>query len=76
LIFHMALEVQKKENESPMALIRRFNHALQQAGILPKARFSQFKQRPKSETTKKKDALWRIEKAKEKMRLFKLGKIE
>jgi ribosomal protein S21 len=70
------IEVQKKENESTAGLIRRFAQKLQQSGKLQAARSSQFKTRPKSELSKKKQALWRIQKKKETEYLRKLGKIE
>ena len=70
------VEVQKKENESTLSLIRRFSHKLQRSGNLLKARFHQFKKRQKSELSKKKGALWRAERMKKMERLRKLGKIE
>lgn len=72
----MAVEVQKKENESTASLIRRFSHKLQQSGNLIRRRFLRFKKRPKSNLNKKKEALWRIAKKKEMEHLRKLGKIE
>lgn len=72
----MTVEVQKKENESTASLLRRFSHKLQQAGNLGRARFLQFKRRPKSELSKKKEAIWRIARKKEVEHLKKLGKIE
>lgn len=70
------VEVQKKENESTAGLIRRFSHRLQQSGNLSKARFHQFRKRPKSELSKKKAGLWRVERQKRIELLRKLGKIE
>jgi ribosomal protein S21 len=70
------VEVQKKENETTSSLLRRFSHKLQQSGNLAKVRLSQFKHRPKTELSKKKEAIWRIEKRKEIEHLRKLGKIE
>jgi ribosomal protein S21 len=72
----MAVEVQKKENESSASLIRRFSHKLQQSGNLMRVRLLHFKKRPESNLNKKKKALWRIAKKKEMERLYKLGKIE
>ncbi len=69
------VEVQKKDNESTANLIRRFTHKLQQSGNLLRLRAIRFKKRPKTELTKKKEALWRIEKRKKMERLYKLGKI-
>ena len=70
------VEVQKKDNESTASLIRRFTHKLQQSGNLVRVRFLRFKKRQKSELSKKKKAIWRIEKRKEVEHLRKLGKIE
>lgn len=72
----MALEVKKKERETTQNLIRRFTRALQQSGILLRARKIQFKEREKSEDLKKEAALRREEKKKEYEKLKKLGKIE
>lgn len=70
------IEVQKKENESTAGLIRRFSHKLQQSGNLARVRFLRFKKRPKTDLSKKKEAMWRIAKKKEIEHLRKLGKIE
>lgn len=70
------VEVQKKENESTLSLIRRFTRKLKQVGNLGEVRSHQFKSRPKSDLAKKKEALWRLENQKEIERLRKLGKIE
>jgi len=70
------VEVQRKDNESTISLIRRFSHKLQQSGNLMRVRFLQFKKRPKTELSKKKGAIWRIERKKKMEHLRKLGKIE
>ncbi len=70
------VEVQRKDNESTSSLIRRFSHRLQQSGNLVRVRFTQFKKRPKTELSKKKEAIWRIERRKEMEHLRKLGKME
>lgn len=72
----MVVEVQKKENESTASLLRRFSRKLRQAGNLGRARLLQFKRRPKSKLSKKKEAMWRIARKKEVEHLKKLGKIE
>ncbi len=69
------VEVKKKDNESTTSLIRRFTHRLQQSGKLLQLRKNRFKKRPKTELTKKKEAIWRIEKRKKMEHLYKLGKI-
>ncbi len=70
------VEVQRKDNESTSSLIRRFSHRLQQSGNLTRVRFLQFKKRAKTELSKKKEAIWRIERKKEIEHLRKLGKME
>jgi ribosomal protein S21 len=70
------VEVQKKENESTASLLRRFSHKLRQSGDLARVHLSQFKHRAKSSLSKKKEAIWRIERKKETEHLRKLGKIE
>ena len=70
------VEVQRKDNESTSSLIRRFSHKLQQSGNLMRVRFLQFKKRPKTELSKKKGAIWRIERKKKMEHLRKLGKMD
>ncbi len=70
------VEVQRKDNESTSSLIRRFSHRLQQSGNLVRVRFLQFKKRPKTELSKKKEAIWRIERRKKMEHLRKLSKME
>ncbi len=70
------VEVQKKENESTSSLLRRFSHKLRQSGNLARVHLSRFKHRAKSNLSKKKGAIWRIEKKREIEHLRKLGKIE
>lgn len=72
----MALEIKKQPRETNQALIRRFNQALSESGILIRARKIRFKEKEKSEQMKKAAALRREEKKKEYERLKKLGKIE
>ncbi len=71
----MPVRVKKRGKESPLALVKRFNKAVKQSGILLRAKEIMFKQREKSEELKKEEALWRLEKKKEYERLKKLGKI-
>jgi ribosomal protein S21 len=71
----MALEVKKQKKETSQDLIRRFTKALQQSGILLRARKVRFREREKSEQMKKRAALRREEKKREYERLEKLGKI-
>jgi len=70
------IEVKRKDNETPSSAIRRFVRKVQQSGNLIRVRSLRFKERSKSQFTKKKEALRRIDRAKIRQRLYKLGKLE
>ena len=70
----MALQVKRKEKESPQNLIHRFTKVVRQSGILLELRNKQFNKRPKSALSKKKSALRRVKLTAEKKRLEKLSK--
>ena len=72
----MPLEIKKKEKESVQSLLRRFQKAVQESGILIRTRKIQFKERRISEEKKKRVALYKEEKRKEYEKLKKLGKIK
>jgi ribosomal protein S21 len=57
----MPLEIRKKQKENLQGMIRRFQKAVQQSGILLQVRKNQFVKRQKSENMKKKSALRRVE---------------
>jgi ribosomal protein S21 len=57
----MALEIKKKQRENIQAMMRRFQKAVQQSGILLETRKRQFMKRDKSDNMQKKAALRRIE---------------
>jgi len=57
----MALEIKKKQRENVQAMMRRFQKAVQQSGILLETRKRQFMKREKSGNMQKKAALRRIE---------------
>jgi ribosomal protein S21 len=57
----MALEIKKKQRENVQAMMRRFQKAVQQSGILLEVRKRQFVKRDKSGNMQKKAALRRIE---------------
>lgn len=57
----MPLVVKKSDKENSQALVRRFSKAVQQSGILVRARQIRFKERDKSEQMKKRAALRREE---------------
>lgn len=72
----MSLEVQKKEKETTQSLVRRFTQKVQKSGILRRARYIRFRQRPKSHQMKKRAALRREELRKEYERKKKMGEIK
>ncbi|HOX30012.1 MAG TPA: hypothetical protein P5080_01625 [Candidatus Paceibacterota bacterium] len=71
----MALEIRKKQKENIQGMVRRFQKAVQQAGILLQVRKKQFVKKQKSENMKKKSALRRVETKKKYEALRKLKKI-
>ncbi len=72
----MALEVRKQDKESTQSLVRRFTQRLQKSGILNRAKKHRFFQAPKSEETRKKEALRRVQLKKEFEKAQKLAKPE
>jgi len=70
------IEIKKNKNESTINLIRRFTKKVQGSGILKRVRQLQFRNRPKSELRKKKEAIKRAKTKKRMDYLRKLGKIE
>jgi ribosomal protein S21 len=71
----MALEIKRREKESVQSLVRRFSRAVQQSGILVRAREKMYRDREKSEDLKREAALRREELRKKYEKLKKLGKI-
>lgn len=71
----MALEVKRKDKESVQSLVNRFSRAIQQSGILIRAREKMYKDRERSENLKKEGALRREELRKKYEKLKKMGKI-
>jgi ribosomal protein S21 len=53
----MALEIKRKQRENVQAMMRRFQKAVQQSGILLEVRKRQFVKREKSDNMQKKIAL-------------------
>lgn len=72
----MALEVKKKERESPQNLIRRFTKGIQQSGILIRARKGRYTVRLKSRNMRKKMAMRKSVIRKEYELMRKMGKLE
>ena len=58
-----------------MSLMKRFNRKLQKSSNLLRFKSIRFKERPKSDLTKKKTALSREKKKEAKNKLYKLGKL-
>ena len=71
----MPITVRKKEKESVQGLLRRFSRRVQQSGVLVRARRGRFYVSPLTKRQKKLSALRRQEAAKERERLYKLGKL-
>jgi ribosomal protein S21 len=72
----MGLEIKKEKGESVSSLIRRFTKAVQQSGILIRAREKMYRDRNVSEEKKKRSALRREEMKKKYEKLKKLGAIK
>jgi len=70
------IEVKKNENESTIGLIKRFTKKIKESEILSLVRDSRFRNRPKSDLRKKKEAIKKAELKKKIDYLRKLGKID
>jgi hypothetical protein len=57
----MALEIRRKQRENVQAMMRRFQKAVQQSGILFEMRKRQFVKRVKSDNMQRKSALRKVE---------------
>ncbi len=70
------VQVQRKQNETVPAMIRRFTRRIQQSGVLIEARkLKSYRGKPTKRVVRDR-ALRRIVAAKERLRLDKLGKLE
>ncbi len=72
----MGIEIKRERGENISSLIKRFARAVQQSGILIRAREKQYRDRNISEEKKKKSALRREEMKKKYEKLKKLGAIK
>lgn len=70
----MSLEIKKKQRENVQAMMRRFQKAVQQSGILLEVRKRQFVKRDKSGNMQKKAALRRMENKKKYETIKKMKK--
>lgn len=71
----MALKVDKKNNEDPQNLVKRFSRRMRRSGILHQARNNQSFEREKSDQLKKRAALRRKELQQEYERKKKMGEL-
>lgn len=69
-------QVEKNNNESPLALLRRFNKRVQGAKVINRFKETRFKERNQSHFKKKASALKRMERRDKFNELLKLGKVE
>lgn len=69
------VEVTKTGNENSINVIRKFSQRMRSTGIVRKVRNRRYWTRSLSDAVKKKQALRRIERSDEHMRLLKEGKI-
>ena len=70
------IEVKRKDNESTGSLLRRFSKKIQLSGLLLQARSSRFRDKVKSRTERRKNALRKNEIVAEKEYQRKIGKLE
>lgn len=69
------VEVRKKPRETTSSLLRRFTQRVRESGILINAKKSRFQEKKISRGERRKGALERVKKRKEKLRLKKLGRL-
>lgn len=68
------IEVKKNANENNTNLIRRFSRKVQESGVIQKVKSKRYNKREESKVKTKAAALKKIEKKKQREKLFKLGK--
>lgn len=76
MIATIMIGVKRGENESSISLVKRFIKKIKESGILNLARYLRFRNRPKSNLRKKKEAIKKIQFKQKIDYLRKLGKIE
>jgi ribosomal protein S21 len=69
----MAVEVRKREGESPTSLLYTFTRRVRRSGILKEVRSRKFHDRPKSRMKRRRSAIHRETRRVEVERLKKLG---
>ena len=70
----MPVQVTKKEKETSQNLAHRFTRTIRQAGVLLEIRKGQFFKRAKSDLTKKRSAIRRVERKAERAKKEKMSK--
>lgn len=69
------IEVTKSNTENTGAVLRKFTQRMRSAGIVQKMRKIRYRSRPLSKTTRKKEALRKINRREEFEQLIKEGKL-
>jgi len=69
------VEVDKKNNENNMSLLRRFTRRIKGSGVLPRVRGIRYHDRNRSDYVQKKQRLSSIRKKEEMEKLIKMGRI-
>lgn len=73
ILTFMAIEVRKREGESPTSLLYSFTKRVRRSGVLREIRSRKFHDRPKSRIKRKLSAIHREAKRAEVVRMKKLG---
>ena len=69
------VEITKSGTDNTMQVIRKFSRRVQSSGLIPFIRKRRYWERNPSQAKKKNSALYRIDKAAERLQLIKEGKI-
>jgi len=69
------VQVVRKKKETTLSLLKRFSRKVQQSSNIVRFKANQFKKRPKSSLKKKLDALKKMKKRQQLVKLYKMGKI-
>jgi len=69
------VQIEAKERENNLGILRRFRNRIKTSGVLQKARSLRYHSRSTSEFKKKQARLKTLDKKKEREHLYKLGKI-
>lgn len=71
----MSIIIEKKSNETPVALADRFSKEIRRSSVLKKAKQARFHERTQNDTAQKKRALNKIKAREKYYRLKKMGQI-